>query len=172
MHINCSSLIDTSVWQEQHILGRVWRVAFDLSNGNVLGLLLDPTTVVYTEHILELHSEQITVSGSEKIHPGSLVDKTAKAPVHVQGAKITTKNGSPFGTVREIIITFPLPQLASIVAGDDEGERLVSRSHIISMSHDRVVISDDLVKKFDWNGADVAAIARPTTSPALTSNRS
>lgn len=164
MLITLSSLTDSPVICDHKTIGRVWRVAFDLTNGQVLGILLNHDTVVYADAITALTNDGAGVRACEPVRAGSLVARAAAAPIHILGARVVAEDGTALGTVSDASIVFPVLQLHSIVVGSEDGERLIARTHIISMTDDRIVVRSDLAKKvFDWNGAAVR--------PALTTNR-
>ncbi len=150
------------VYVDQQRVGQVWRVVFDLANGNVLGIALDTKEIVLTDAITEWSDALVIAREVTPIKKGSLAARAVEAPVHIVRAAVISQNGTPLGTVSDVSITYPTPQLHSIVARSDEGERLITRTNIISMEHERVVVRSELAQKvFDWNGA---------TGPALTTN--
>ena len=168
MQLNLSALIDAPVWQKQKEIGRVWRVVFYLTNGQVLGLLLDDKTVVYVDRVIAVADNEITVSAHEETHPGSLVAQAAATKVHVMNAAAVSTNGTKMGQITDVTFSYPLWQLLSIVAKSDDGERVITRDNIIAMRHDQVVVRDDLARKFDWNGADAGLLHHRTAiRPAL-----
>lgn len=164
MQVELSTLIDSPVWCGQSQAGTVWRVAFDLTNGHILGILLNKKTVAYADAITELSTEGAKVRATEPVRAGSLVAAVAASDVHIIHARVFAEDGTAMGMVSDAAVVFPVLQLSSIVVSSDDGERLITRTDIVSMSHDRIVVRSDLAKKvFDWNG--------PAVNPALTTNR-
>jgi|GEM_PF-4625007 len=164
MQIELSTLTDSPVWCNSTQIGLVWRVAFDLTNGQVLGILIDHETVAPAEAITELNQSGVKVRASEKVRAGSLVAQAAAASVHILHARAFAEDGTTMGTVTDASILFPMLQLSSIVVSSEDGERLITRTDIISMNHDRVIVRGELAQKvFDWNG--------PAANPILTTNR-
>lgn len=150
------------VYVDQQRVGQVWRVLFDCTNGNVLGIALDPKQIVLADAITEWSDALVIAREVAPIKKGSLAARAVAAPIHILTAAAVSQDGTPLGTVSDATVTFPAPQLKSIVVHSDEGERLITRTNIISMEHERIVVRSELAQKvFDWNGA---------TGQALTTN--
>lgn len=131
-------------------IGPIKKLAFDLTTGAVLGMIVKLKTVekiIYREHILSINNDKVVAADKlETITKGSLADKANRQENHLIGLDALTESGDHFGEITDALLLSPTYNLTHLVVKDDSGERILPKDQIKEINEDAVVFFDSVVK--------------------------
>lgn len=129
--------------------GLIKKVAFDLSTGTVLGIIITKNTdkIVYKENIVNLAKQQAIASKNpEDITENSLADRANQQDYHLLGLPAVTESGEKMGYVADALLLSPSLALTHLVIKEDSGERILPKNQIKEITPKAVIFFDAVVK--------------------------